>query len=52
MPVLFFRFLILNVDKRRIFGTMSPHGEEGDLISPALTLPVTAKEVVGQYGDQ
>ena len=29
-----------------------PHSEEGDLISPALTLPVTAKEVVGQYGNQ
>ena len=26
----FFRFIVVNVDKRRIFATMSPHGEEGD----------------------
>ena len=26
----FSRFLVVNVDKRRVFGSMSPHGEEGD----------------------
>ena len=27
---IFFRFIVMNLDKRRVFATTHPHGEEGD----------------------